>query len=211
MPARAPFMFTFDVNCAPFTCDAHSDVAAKISARLRWNVAQRRTGAIKTAVEGGPRAFQGGEGAQINEGGFNESCWTCGGCHRSDRCEIKCLRQLERSIRRLSQGGRDDSWLVDKARETLGQVKRMRTPGPTAIPIFELPRPRDKTGGGGQPVSLATRKGRRPRKKRKIKMKTKTAVVVVKAQEQEMCNARDRLCRVPFIPDMGSCPNRSHC
>ena len=77
-------------------------------------------------------------------------------------------------------------WLVYKARATLGQVKRMRTPGPTAIPIFELPRPRDKTGGGGQPVPRATRKGRRPRKKRKIKMKTKTAVVVVKAQEQEM-------------------------
>ena len=179
-------MFTFDVNCAPFTCDAHSDVAAKILARSRWNIAQRRTGAFKIAVEGGPRGLQGGEGPQTNEGGFCGSCWTCGGGHRSDRCEIKWLRQFERSIRRLSQGGRDDLWLVHKTRATLGQVKRMRTPGPTAIPIFELPRPRDKTGGGGQPVPRATRKGRRPRKKRKIKMKTKTAVVVVKAQEQEM-------------------------
>ena len=61
-------MCTFDVNCAPFTCDAHSDVASKIAAHSRWNIAQRRTGAVKTAVEGGPRALQGDEGAQINEG-----------------------------------------------------------------------------------------------------------------------------------------------
>jgi hypothetical protein len=60
----------------------------------------------------------------------------------------------------------------------------MRTPGPTAIPILELPRPREKTGGGGRPVSLATRKVKRPRKRRKTKTKTKTADVVVKAQEQ---------------------------
>ena len=94
------------------------------------------------------------EGLQINEGGFSGSCWTCGGCHRSDRCEMKWLRQWERSIRRLAQGGRAESWLVQNVRDTLGQVTRMRTPGPTAIPILELPRPREKTGGGGRLVSL---------------------------------------------------------
>jgi len=177
-------MFTFDVNCAPFTCDAHSDVAAKISARSRWNIAHGRTGGVKTAVEGGPRGLQGGGGPQINEGGFKGSCWTCGGCHRSDRCEVKWLRQLERSIRRLSQGGRDESWLVNKARETVGQVRKRKTPGPTAITIFTLPRPREKMGGGGRPVSLATRKVKRPRKRRKTK--TKTADVVVKARQQVM-------------------------
>ena len=111
----------------------------------------------------------------------------CGGCHRSDRCEIKWLRQFSRGIRRLTQGGRDESWLVHKARETLGQVKRMKTPGPTAIPIFELPRPREKTGGGGRPVSLAIRKAKRPRKRRKRKTKTKTAA----AQEQGMQQEED--------------------
>jgi len=190
-PARAPFMFTFDVNCAPFTFDAHSDVAAEISARSRCNIAQRRTGAIKTAVEGGPRGHQGGEGLQINEGGFTGSCWTCGGCHRSDRCEIKWLRQLSRSIRRLAQGGRDESWLVHKARETVGQVRRMKTPGPTAIPIFELPRPREKTGGGGRPGSLAIRKAKRPRK-RKMKTKTKTAAAQEQGMQQEADAAVER-------------------
>jgi len=181
-------MFTFDVNCAPFTC---SDVAAEISARSRCNIAQRRTGAIKTAVEGGPRRHQGGEGLQINEGGFTGSCWTCGGCHRSDRCEIKWLRQLSRSIRRLAQGGRDESWLVHKARETLGQVRRMKTPGPTAIPIFELPTPREKTGGGGRPGSLAIRKAKRPRK-RKMKTKTKTAAAQEQGMQQEADAAVER-------------------
>ena len=179
-------MFTFDMNCAPFTCDAHSDVAAGISARSRWNIPPGTTGGVRTAVEGGPRGLQGGEGPQVNEGGFNRSCWTCGGCYKSDRCEMKWLRQLERSIRRLSQGGRDESWLVDKARETVGQVRRMKTPGPSAIPIFELPRPRGKMGGGGKPVSLATRKEKRPRTRRKTKTKTMTADVVFKAQEQVM-------------------------
>ena len=43
-------MFTFDVNCVPFKPDVHSDVAAEISARSRWNIAQRRTGGVKTAA-----------------------------------------------------------------------------------------------------------------------------------------------------------------
>jgi len=62
----------------------------------------------------------------------------------------------------------------------------MKTSGPTAIPIFELPRPREKMGGGGRPVSLAIRKEKRPRKRRKRKTKTKTADVVVKARQQVM-------------------------
>ena len=83
-------------------------------------------------------------------------------------------------------------WLVYKARVTLGQVKRMRTPGPTAIPIFELPKPREKTGGGGRPVSLAIRKAKRPRKRRKMKTKTKTAAAQEQGMQQEADAAVER-------------------
>ena len=146
MPTRIPSMFTFKVNCVPFMPDVNSDVAVEISARLRWNIAKRRVAGVTTAVEGGSCGLQGGECPQTNEGGFSGSCWTCGGCHRSGRCELKWRRLFARSIRRLAQGGHDESWLVHKARETLGQVKRRRTPGPTEIAIFELPRPREKEG-----------------------------------------------------------------
>ena len=89
--------------------------SAETSACLRWNIAQRRTGGVKTAVERGPRGLQGGDCLQINKGRFGGSCWTCarGGCHRSDRCEAESWQQFLRSIQRLAQGGRDE------ARETL--------------------------------------------------------------------------------------------
>ena len=70
--------------------------------------------------------------------------------------------------------------------DTLGHVMMRRTPGPTAIAIIELPRPRDKGVGGRCSAPFhSTGKERRPRKRRKTTTKTKTQERATRMQENE--------------------------
>ena len=110
---------------------------------------------VKTKVEGGPRGCRGGDDDQTKTtGDFCVECWSCGGCRRIDMCEIRWKRQLANVVRRLVQLGKDDSWIASEVRDMMGQVRRMKQPGPAAVKVVELPRPRPKEGGGGEQASV---------------------------------------------------------
>jgi len=120
---------------------------------------------VKTEVEGGPRGFRGGED-QRTKTDFGGECWSCGGCHRSDRCEFRWKRQLANAVRRLLQVGKGDLWIASEVRSMMGQVRRSNRPGPAAVKVVELPRPRPKEGGGGEQASVhAIAEEKRPKAK----------------------------------------------
>ena len=120
---------------------------------------------MKTEVEGGPRGFRGGED-QKTKTDFGGECWSCGGCHRSDRCEFRWKRQLANAVRRLLQVGKSDLWIASEVRDMMGQVRRTKQPGPAAVKVVELPRPRPKEGGGAEQASVhAIAEERRPNTK----------------------------------------------
>ena len=119
---------------------------------------------VKTEVEGGPRGFRGGEDRK-EKTEFCGECWSCGGCHRSDRCENRWRRQLANAVRRLVQVGKDVSLIASEVRDMMGQVMRTKQRGPAAVEVVELPRPRPKEGGGEQASVHAIAEERRPKAK----------------------------------------------
>ena len=123
---------------------------------------------VKTKVEGarGPRGSRGGDDQQMKTtGDFCGECWSCGGCHRSSRCEIRWKRQLANAVRRLLQVGKGDLWIATEVQGMMGQVRRQKQPGPAAVEVVELPRPRPKEGGGEQASVHAIAEERRPKTK----------------------------------------------
>ena len=68
------------------------------------------------------------------------------GCHRSDRCEGRWRRQLANAVRRLVQVGKGDQWIANEVRDVLGHIKRPTQPGPAAVEVMEMPKPRAKEG-----------------------------------------------------------------
>jgi len=122
---------------------------------------------VKIKVEGGPRGCRGGDDDQTKtKTDFCGECWSCGGCHRSDRCEFRWKRQLANAVRRLVQVGKDDSWIASEVRDLMGQVRRTKQPGPAAVKVVELPRPRPKEGGAGVQASVhAIAEERQPKTK----------------------------------------------
>ena len=133
-----------------------------------WWRQWRKSKVVKIKVEGGPRGCRGGDDDQTKtKTDFCGECWSCGGCHRSDRCETRWRRQLANTVRRLVQVGKSDLWIASEVRDMMGQVRRTKQPGPAAVKVVELPRPRPKEGGAGVLASVHTpsqRRGdRRPR------------------------------------------------
>ena len=130
---------------------------------------------VKIEVEGGPRGLRDDED-QRKKTDFCGECWSCGGCHRSDRCESRWKRQLANTVRRLVQVGKSDRWIANEVREMMGQVRRPKQPGPAAVEVVELPRPRPKEGGGGELASVhAIAEERRRNTKTETETKTEEA------------------------------------
>jgi hypothetical protein len=159
------------------------------SATLQWSGGRwrqwRKSKVVKTEVEGGPRGFRGGEDRK-EKTEFCGECWSCGGCHHSDRCESRWKRQLANTVRRLVQGGKSDLWIANEVREMIGQVRRPKQPGPAAVKVVELPRPRPKEGGAGVLASVhAIAEERRPKTKTKTEIKTEEAEAEQATHRQE--------------------------
>ena len=132
-----------------------------------WWKQWRNPKVVKTEVEGGPRGCRCGPGDERKEKtDFCGECWSCGGCHRSGRCESRWKRQLAGTVRRLLQVGKSDLWIASEVREIMGQVRRPKQPGPAAVEVVELPRPRPKEGGAGVLASVhAIAEEKRPKTK----------------------------------------------
>ena len=121
---------------------------------------------VEIEVEGGPRGLRDDADVQRKKTDFCGECWSCGGCHRSGRCESRWRRQLANTVRRLVQVGKGDSWIASEVREIMGQVRRTKQPGPAAVEVVELARPRPKEGGAGVLASVhAIAEERRPKTK----------------------------------------------
>ena len=117
---------------------------------------------------------------------FCGECWSCGGWHRIDKCDIRWKRQVANSARRLVQAGKDNSRIAGE--EIMGQVRRPKQPGPAAVEVVELPRPRPrpKAGGGGELASVhAVAEERRPKRKTKTETKTEEAEAEHATHRQE--------------------------
>ena len=110
---------------------------------------------VKTEVEGGPGGCRSGDGRKTKTN-FCGECWSCGGCHRINKCDMRWKWQLANSVRRLVQAGKDDSWIASEVREIMGQVKRSKQPGPASVKVVELPTPRPKEGSGEELASTHT-------------------------------------------------------
>ena len=94
----------------------------RTAATLQWSGGRwrqwRKSKVVKTEVEGGPRGFRGGEDRK-EKTEFCGECWSCGGCHRSDRCESRWKRQLANTVRRLVQVGKSDLWIASEVRDMM--------------------------------------------------------------------------------------------
>ena len=66
-------------------------------------------------MEGGPWGSRGGNDDRKKKTNFYGECWSCGGYHRSDRCESRWRRQLANTVRRLVQVPRKGRF-VDRER-----------------------------------------------------------------------------------------------
>ena len=76
----------------------------------------------------------------------------------------------------------------------MGQVRRSKQPGPAAVKVVELPRPRPKEGGAGVLASVhAIAEERRPKTKTKTEIRTEEAKAeqVTHRQEEESRWAAD--------------------
>ena len=101
-------------------------------------------------------------------------------------CESRWRRQLANTARRLVQVGKDDSWIASEVRDMLGQVRRTKRPGPAAVEVVELPRPRPKEAGGGELASVhAIAEERRPKTKTKTENKAEEAEAEHATHRQE--------------------------
>ena len=133
----------------------------------RWRQWRKDKKVVKTKSEGGPQGCRGGDDDQTKtKTDFCGECWSCGGCHRIDSCTIRWKRQLANTVRRLLQVGKSDLWIASEVRDMMGQVRRTNQPGPAAVEVVELPRPRPKEGGAGVLASVhAIAEERRPKTK----------------------------------------------
>ena len=95
---------------------------------------------VKIKVEGGPQGCCGGNNDQTKmKTDFCGECWSCGGCHCSNRCESQWRRQLVNSVQQLVQVGKSDLWIASQVCDMMGQVRRTNPPGPAAVEVVELP------------------------------------------------------------------------
>ena len=98
-----------------------------------WRKWQKYEKVVKTEVEGGPHGCRGGDD-QNKKTDFGGECWSCGGCHRSDRCdsEGRWRRQLANAVRRLVQVGKGDQWIareVARGSRCVGECEEVKAAG----------------------------------------------------------------------------------
>ena len=50
-------------------------------------------------------------------------CWSCGGCHCSNRCKTQWTRQLRNTVQQFVQVRKCKLWIVSKVCDIMGQVR----------------------------------------------------------------------------------------